>query len=170
MTYGASYCPKMLPIPTCIHIFCLHHVFGAPGHSHSRFYNFLCFSPWLGSCFANSEWLGSLLGIFLVVFLITWLGKMFLGCTTSVRRDPQFLGVAEFVFGHVRAINDSRNRIVQAELFYSISILDFGCVHQTEEDTMISEWVLSHLHPCEAIAQWVKSILVQELFFLSWHF
>ena len=68
---------------------CVPHVFGAPGHSHSRFLQFLMlFSPWLGSCFANSQWLGSLLGVFVVVFLITWLGKMFLGCTMSGRRDP----------------------------------------------------------------------------------
>ena len=93
LTYGASYCPKMLPIPSCIFptflelLSTLIHVFAVS----------CVFSPWLGSCFVNSQWLGSLLGIFVVVFLITQLGKMFLGCTMSGRRDPLFLGVVEFV-------------------------------------------------------------------------
>ena len=45
LTYGGSYCPKLLPIPSCIHIFCLPHAFGAPGHSHSRFLQFPVFFP-----------------------------------------------------------------------------------------------------------------------------
>ena len=60
LTYEPSKCPFLLPIPSCIHIF------GAPGHSPWMFLQCSSFFPWLGSVFVNVQWLGSLLGIFVL--------------------------------------------------------------------------------------------------------
>ena len=57
LTYGASYCPKMLPIPLGIHVFGIPHDFGSPGIHHSHFLLWYSFFPGLGSGFSNSQWL-----------------------------------------------------------------------------------------------------------------
>ena len=73
--------------------FCLPHVFGAHGHYHSCFLQFPVFFPhgWEVVLLTVSSW--DLCQAFLLFFPHYPAGKMFLGCTTSGRRDPQFLGV-----------------------------------------------------------------------------
>ena len=92
LTYWASYFPKMLPIPSCIHVFLLSHVFGAVGYSPFTFLQFPVFSPWLGSCFPNIQSLGSLLGVFVVVSLITRLGKNIFGLHNELEKRPMIFG------------------------------------------------------------------------------
>ena len=65
----------MLPIPSCIHVFLLSHVFGADVHSPVMFLQIYSFSPWLGSHFWKAQWLGPLLDGFSVVYPHYHLGQ-----------------------------------------------------------------------------------------------
>ena len=93
LTYGASYFPKMLPIPSCMEVVVFPHVFGALGILHSRFSFSSPFSlihvsslrqlelpvcihpqfwlftesfPWMGGRFCNARGLGCLPHVFLI--------------------------------------------------------------------------------------------------------
>ena len=57
---------KFTTHPLCIHVFSSSHVGWSSGGFPSFLQQFLVFSPWLGSCFVNVRWLGSLLDDFLL--------------------------------------------------------------------------------------------------------
>ena len=115
VTYGASYFPKMLPIPSCMEVVVFPHVFGAHGIRHSRFsfsspfslihvsslrklelpmcihpqfWLFTSSFPWMGGRFCNAQGLGCLPHVSSCFPHFPQAGNLFLVISTSGRRDP----------------------------------------------------------------------------------
>ena len=108
LTPGASKNPKTYAHSTMDPRFSLPHVFGAPGHSPFTFQQCSSFFPWLGSGFVNVQWLGSLLGIFMLFphshgweFHVLSIAQPMGDRSTNLRTE----GV---VFAHVKAQNVSK--------------------------------------------------------------
>ena len=90
LTYGASYCPNMLPIPSCMDVLSSSHIFWRSWHSPWTFLQ-CSFFPWLGSVFVNDQWLGSLLGFFVLFpHFHGWGISCFQCCTTNGGQSHEF--------------------------------------------------------------------------------
>ena len=96
-----------LPVCENIHILGLPHDFGAPGIHHSR--SLLCssFFPELGSVFLNVQWLGSLLGIFVLFLPLHGWGILGSELHNQWTKQSHEFGCQLICFGHVSAINES---------------------------------------------------------------
>ena len=106
--------------------FCLPHVFGAPRHSPWMFLQWSSFFPWLGSGFVNIQWLGSLLGVF-VLFLHShgWEFCVF-NVAHSMEEISTNLGTEGVAFSHVKPSNISGNRVSLPGSFSAIWKFIFG--------------------------------------------
>ena len=119
LTYGAIYCPKMLPIPSCMEVVVFPHVFGAPGilHSsfsfsspffsdhtsslrqlelpvciHPQFWLFTSSFPWMGGHFCNAQGLGCLPHVFMPFSSFSSSWKFIFGNASEWEKRPMNFG------------------------------------------------------------------------------
>ena len=92
LTSSASKKPKNVCHSTMHPRFSLPCIFVALMHSPFTFLQCSSFSPSLGSRFCKSQWLGSLLDIFVFVFLITQMGKTVFGLHNELQKRPTIFG------------------------------------------------------------------------------